>query len=322
MRSIETSADVALAAVKPLEGLRAYRARCLEMTRQALSGGVRTQRTVSPVSGARLEPVGEVEGLMYARCLQSGSLFLVELPEPSRWAHLLSEVNRLRHSPEAFHATLAQSRADHVYTPKLEWIRETLRLQGVERPRVLEVTTAPSDFTALLKASGVCAEVTTIEETALAAGGEHGNARQAQAAVMLESLDRVDDPLALLQAVARGVQPGGLVFITALVSSGFDLAVLGLRNLYLYPPDRTNCFSLTGLATVCERAGFELLEVSTPGALDVEIVQAHRAQNPSLPLSSFERQVVEASRETREAFQTFLQQRGLSSFARLVARKS
>jgi len=320
MRSIQTSVEVALSAVKPLEGLLSYRAYCLAQTRRARQEAAR-RRDRSPVSGTALEPVGEVEGLVYGRDPEGGGLFLMDVADPSPWARLLADVSRYRHTPEAFHASLAQSRTAHVYAPKVEWIRETLRLHGFERPQVLEVTTAPSDLTALLKASGICAEVMTVDEMALRTNGEATACRPAQAAVLLESLDRVDDPAALVRAVARGVEPGGLVFITALVSSGFDVNVLGLRNLYVYPPDRTNCFSLQGLKRLWQQAGFTLVEVSTPGMLDVEIVQRHLTHDPSLPLSAFERHLLDADQETRDAFQAFLQQQGLSSFARLVVKK-
>jgi hypothetical protein len=198
----------------------------------------------------------------------------------------------------------------------------------------MEVVTQPSDFTPLLKGSGLFAEVVTVSEMGLViahtaqdhlgeSGAEHSidKARDVQVAVLLESLDRVDDPGAVLQTVYRCLGDGGLIFVTALVSSGFDVSVLGLRNLYIYPPDRTNCFSLRGLELLVRRAGFSLLEVSTPGVLDVEIVRAHIGYDPSIPLSVFERQLVEADNQSRAAFQEFLQQRRLSSFARVVARK-
>ena len=47
-----------------------------------------------------------------------------DLPDPVRWARLLEEVSRYRHSPAAFHAGLAQSRTDYVYAPKVEWIED------------------------------------------------------------------------------------------------------------------------------------------------------------------------------------------------------
>ena len=321
MRSIQTQQTFSLSSVKPLEGLLGYRAHCLEATRQALRVGAR-RRECSPVTGSRLQPYGQVEGIAYLRCPDSGSLFVAELPEPAMWARLLADVNWYRQSAEALHAGLSRSRADYVYAPKVEWIEDALRLQEVHRPSLLEVFSGVSDFTRLLQESGSFAEVLTADESALAMGSDHDGAQPCvQAAVLLESLDRAYDPEALVRAVVSRLVVGGLLFVTALVASGFDLAVLGTHNLYLYPPDRANCFTVQGLSTLLRRAGLTLLEVSTPGVLDVEIVRAHLRRDPALSLSAFERQLVQADQATQEAFQTFLQQQGVSSFARIVTRK-
>ena len=166
------------------------------------------------------------------------------------------------------------------------------------------------------------AEVLTANEMDFALVPVAANGYQpVHAAVLLESLDRISDPLALVRKVHAQLASGGLLFVTALVSSGFDVEVLGLRNLYLYPPDRTNCFSLQGLSALLMNAGFALLEVSTPGVLDVDIVRAHVERDQSIPLSSFERRLLQSKPETQEAFQMFLQQQALSSFARIVAQK-
>lgn len=321
MRSIQTQHLFPLSAVKPLDGLLNYRAFCLAATRKALAG--RTHRLERSWSSAvRLEPCGALEGLAYVRDPEHGGLFLADRPEPAPWGRLLSEVNRHRHSPAAFHAGLTQSRVDHVYAPKLEWIEDALRLQEIPQTSIMEVVTAPSDFTEFLTESRSFSEVLTVDETELATDRADGSGGpQVGAAVLLESLDRALDPAALLRGVVNRVEEGGLVFVTALVSSGFDMTVLGLRNLYLTPPDRANCFSLHGLTALLRQSGLSPLEVSTPGVLDVEIVQAHVQHDPSVPLSAFERQLVDADGETHEVFQTFLQQRGLSSFARIVTRK-
>lgn len=323
MRSIQTSYTFPLSSVKPLEGLLRYRAYCLEKTRQLLRSPLR-RRERSPVGGARLEPFGYVEDFEYLRCPESDSIFLAQLPDSADWARLLGEVNRYRHSPNAFHSGIEQSRSETVYMPKLEWVESTLRLQGVFKPRLMEVTTPPSAFTSLLKGSDSFKEVLTADETELVIQGrdaKDGSKNRAQAAVLLESLDRSDDPAALLGAVAGCLTEGGLLFVTALVCSGFDMAVLGLRNVYLYPPDRANCFSLRGLELLLSRAGFTLLEVSTPGVLDVEIVQAHLRHGLAVPLSTFERELLNADEETHALFQEFLQQGRMSSFARMVGRK-
>ncbi len=320
MRSIQTNLAFPLSSVKPLGQLLSYRQRCLGLTRAALEKGTRA-RECSPVSHLPLEPFGTVEGLPYGRCPESGSLFLMELPSSEEWTNLLTQVLQYRHSPQAFHRSIAQSRSDNVYAPKLEWIQNTLRIQGIRQPRVLEITTRPSDFTPLLKESVSFSEVLTVDEMRLSASPDGNPSTPVDMAVLLESLDRVDDPERLVKAVANHLREGGLLFVTALVSSGFDVAVLGLRNLYLYPPDRANCFSLSGLCKLLTRSGLSLLEVSTPGVLDVEIVQAHLKQDPGLALSAFEWELMQAEPHTREAFQAFLQAQGLSSFARIVARR-
>ena len=319
--SIETDQTFPLSSVKPFDGLLPYRARCLSETRAACGAGTR-RRAASPVTGAPLLPAGEVEGCAYLRCPDTGSLFLAELPPAAAWASLLSRLSRSRHSSETFHAGIAEQRQEHVHGPKLDWIRSSLRMQGMARPDALHAATVPSEATARLEESGAFHRVTLVDEMALASGAHQpAGPGGFGAAVLFESADRVDDPAALLAAVHRCLAPGGLIFLTALVASGFDVAVLGLKNRYLYPPDRTNCFSLGGLEQLLQRAGFALLEVSTPGVLDVEIVQTHLRADPALPLSAFERQVLRADRQTQQAFQTFLQQHRMSSFARIIGRK-
>ncbi|MFA5974919.1 MAG: methyltransferase domain-containing protein [Elusimicrobiota bacterium] len=320
MRSIQTTIAYPLSSVKPLEGLLGYRTFCFEALQRARAKG-KNQRTQSPINGAPLVPIGSVGGFHYGRCPKTGGLFLMDLPSPESWPGLLAETTRYRHAPKGFHAAVSGSRTENVYAPKLDWIQTTLRLQEIRQPNILEVTTPPSDFSSLLNQSGFFRSVTTVNEMDLCRQTGPAAADPFHAAVLLESLDRVDDPGALLAAVRNRLEPDGLLFLTALVSSGFDLCVLGLNNLYLCPPDRANCFSLQGLETFLKEAGFKLIEVSTPGVLDLEIVQAHMRHDPEIRLSDFEHRLLSSDEETRRAFQSFLQERGLSSFARIVGRK-
>ena len=322
MRSIETSFAFPLAAVKPLEPLLAYRTYCIEATRDVLKSGAEA-RTQCPACGASSARWNEIDGLEYVRCVQCFTLYLQNLPRPSDWAGVLSQVSQQRNAPRALHTSILQSRVENVYEPKLDWIHNTLRLHGVLRARVLEVTTPPSQFSRLLSESPLFVEARTIDESQLLESSStvSSGAGPVEAAVLLESLDRVHDPLKLLESVSQMLRTGGLVFVTALVCSGFDMVVLGTQNMYLYPPDRANCFSLDGLERLLIRAGYKPVELSTPGVLDVEIVAVHQKHNPNLKLSSFEQQLIAGDQETRTAFQSFLQQNRMSSFARLVARK-
>ncbi len=320
MRTIQTETRFPLSSVKPLETLSRYRARCMEETRRILSQGS-SRRTVSPVTGSPLQPFGSVDSFEYLICPDTGSLFLASLPPAAAWAGLLKEMHRVRHSPGGFHSELAASRGTHVYQPKVEWIQETSALQGIRKPALLEVGNAPGDLQELLSRSGSFSRVEFADETALAHGGFPAGKGAFQAVVLLESLDRSDDPVRLLEGAQSCLSKGGLLFVTALVASGFDFQALGTNNRYFYPPDRTNCFTLKGLRRLLEKFKLELVEVSTPGVLDVEIVRAHLIQDPSLPISRFERAIALSDEAVQQAFQSFLQEKGFSSYARLAARK-
>lgn len=318
MRTIQTDIRFPLSSVKPFETLSRYRAHCIEETRKRSAGAAR--RAVSPVTGAPLKPFGSVEGFEYLICPDTGSLFLASLPGAAAWAGLLQEVRRFRHSPGGFHSELAASRADHVYQPKVDWIQETLALQGMRGRALLEVGTPPGDLGELLRKNGSFSRVEFADETALAEGRPELTG-SFQAVVLLESLDRSPDPARLVEQAGRCLDRGGMLFVTSLVASGFDFQALGTRNRYFYPPDRTNCFTLKGLRRLLEKFQFELVEISTPGVLDLQIVRAHLAQDPALPVSRFERELALADEPVQQAFQAFLQENGLSSFARLAARK-
>ena len=321
MRSIETGQTFPLAAVKPLDQLADYREFCLSATRQRLKRSSRP-RGASPITGKPMRPIGDVAGLPYSLCAETGSLFLSEVCEPKEWEELLAETSRRHHAAGRKDGKLSQSRTDNVFAPKVDWIRETLAMQGIRRPRILEAVTPPSEMGSLLKECQSFAEVETVNVMELAHSVAAGpRAASEEVIVMLETLDQVDDPRKLLQNASTRMKNNGLLFVTALVASGFDLEVLGLKSQYLYPPDRTNCFSVRGLQRLLESEGFKLWEVSTPGVLDVEIVQAHLQADSELPLSRFERQIVEADPETRKEFQLFLQRNRLSSHARIVAKK-
>lgn len=317
MRSIQTTYGFSLSSVKPLENLQAYRSFCIAASRKVMDAAPTVLQEKCPCCDADLKPFGAVEGLDYVTCPECASFLLRSSVRPEAWAGLLQEVSNYKRS---HHSSITASRNENVYLPKLEWIQHTLRLHSLSRTRILEFATPPSPFLPLLSGSGVFEEVLSLPEYVLDRPALSG--APTDAAVLLESLDRSADPRALLENVAGSLKKGGLLFVTALVSSGFDISVLGLKNLYVYPPDRANCFSLGGLVRLLKRAGFVPVEISTPGVLDVEIVGTHANHDPSISLSSFERQILDSEPDKREAFQTFLQENLMSSFARIVARLS
>ena len=110
--------------------------------------------------------------------------------------------------------------------------------------------------------------------------------------------------------------------MTSATSSGFEYQVLKEHSPNIIVPDRLNILALEALVDQIEKAGFEVIELSTPGRLDVEIVKRAYEKDPNIPLDSFWKYIFD-SRDANalHSFQEYLQQFRLSSHVRIAAIK-
>ena len=129
------------------------------------------------------------------------------------------------------------------------------------------------------------------------------------------------EPFELLRKVLNLLKQGGLCFITSLLSSGFEVQMLGEKSDIFVPPERMNILSYEGMNALIEKlSGFEILEFSTPGVLDILNV-ANRLED--LNNSAFFKYIFNERQDSEiiNSFQDYLQMNRLGTFARLVLRK-
>jgi hypothetical protein len=139
---------------------------------------------------------------------------------------------------------------------------------------------------------------------------------------LFETLDHIPETRAFLATVHKALKPGGLCFITSILSSGINILLLKEHAKNIFPPDRLNLFSVEGLNQLFGKFDFEVLEFSTPGILDMEILKQTIQQKPDLPELRFVRYLLENRDElVQRSFQEFLQASLMSSYGRILLRK-
>jgi SAM-dependent methyltransferase len=273
-----------------------------------------------PVCGsARHEIFFQRFGRDYALCPRTWTVALASEPDPEVLTAYFqdSDLARFRAS-ETYQLNVAKRRA-HLWDSQIEWVRQRLRRHlGPGRFSVLDWGPKAAGRLPLVAAADFVSDFFVMDPLPPLAP------RPAQApcdvVLLFDALQRFWRPAELLRRINDHIRPGGLLFLTLRSGSGFDVLTLGGRNTTIFPFDHVSLPSVAGLRLLADQAGFEVLELTTPGQLDVSIVEQSR---DSIPLSQyFQRYVMSQCDEAmQERLQAFLQRNNLSSHIQAVVRK-
>ncbi len=137
-----------------------------------------------------------------------------------------------------------------------------------------------------------------------------------------ETMEHVFDPFAFITWCNNLLAPGGLLVLTCPNYEGFDILTLGTISDSL-DAEHINLFNPDSLMLMIGRLGLEIIECTTPGELDAEIVRNKvLAGEVDLGQQPFLHKVLIADWDKQgQAFQEYLKANRLSSHMWLVARK-
>ena len=316
MRRVVTGGDLFEREVRPADLLDRY----LGLVESDLHGlGVLPQRgweRACPACGQAGTPAFERMGFTYLACLGCASLFASPLPDPAALARYHRDGRAERYWREHVLAATAAVRARYTRGPRMHWVTGTATARLGTGLTVCELGGPnPLDRELLMDSAAFRSYVSA----ALVEDSPFGDP-PADVILAFEALERVGD-LSLALRRCRGlVRTSGLLFVSTLSGTGFEVRLLGARMRSLVPPVHLQLLSRYGWLAALEQAGFRLLEYSTPGALDVQAVAEACRRDPGLRLPPIVDELVRTEDdEVLGAFQEVLQQAGLSAHVQFVA---
>ncbi len=317
---------------QPNDLLEKYLTLLNEDNRKMFSAGS-LKVTSCPVTGEReVKKSFRKMGMHYQMSKTLGNIYLS--PRPSM--DLLRQFYFESSAREFWHTTLwpqtAEVRNEKIIQPQLEWAHGFIS-QYCSQKKLHMAEFLPNHLGYGLAAAEVFADsnytmiealfdpATTVEDNNDLEWAKCVEDESLEAALLFEALDRSPDPAGLLENVKQSLKPGGLCFVTCLLSSGFEVQILGEDSGIFVPPERMNLFSFEGMKALIEKVGgLEVLEFSTPGVLDIPNVKINldRVTDSAFFLYILKQRQDE---ELVTSFQDFLQTNQLGTFGRLALRK-
>lgn len=275
-------------------------------------------------------------GYTYWICSRCATLFISPRPPALLidWYLKNSPVSVFRSSNE--YQKLMNKRITEQAAYRAGWLYDLCKQEDINGKRpVIDIETCSKEFVAELKKYKleplILVRPSENLENSLAQSTESpviahslGDIAGANARVIsiFDILEHQSSPFELLQDIYKALGPDGLLVMTTRSGSGFDIQVLW-ENSTILSVEHMNLISIEGIRLLLKKVGFEILEISTPGQLDVQMIERVFSGDNQACVPYF----IKYFLKYRDSFaknrlQQFLQENLLSSHLRIVAKKN
>ena len=279
-----------------------------------------------PACGGASAPAFTKHGFQYDECPACLTLFVNPRPSAEAFFDYYRNADSCKFWATTFYKATAEARRETLWKPKSAAVRNALASLGCDNATVIDIGGGYGIFAEEYRRLTGCEVVVVEPSPELAAACRRRNLHVVEqfletvtsadlpygrrAFVSFELFEHLHDPGVFCGNLFRLMAPGDLLLFTTLSGTGLDIRVLWENSKAVSPPHHLNFLNPRSIKIFLERVGFRVLEVSTPGKLDVDILR----NNKSLIHDRFWRTFLEAGAEADfAAMQEVVASRGFSS---------
>lgn len=139
-----------------------------------------------------------------------------------------------------------------------------------------------------------------------------------KAFVSFELFEHLHDPKLFLETLYNLMDKDDLFIFTTLSGMGVDIQTLWEDSKSIAPPMHLNFFNPKSVTILLESLKFEVLEVSTPGKLDINIMENNL---PKIKDRFFKNFIEYSNQDEKDSMQKFISDNFLSSHMMIVCKK-
>jgi len=276
----------------------------------------------------------EKYGFVYELCPKCETLYVNPRPIAEAFADYYTKSPSSKYWASTFYKETAKARREILWKPKASLILKILTNYASLKHRVIDIGGGLGLFAEELRAQYNLSPVVIEPGPDLALACREKRLEVIEkfleevipedlpvgphAFVSFELFEHLHDPSAFLRNLSTLMNSGDLFIFTTLSSYGLDIQVLWEGSKSVTPPHHLNFFNPYSVALLLCRLGFETLDISTPGCLDIDILY----NNKNLIKDRFWKTFMSNATEIEKSrFQQMISSSGWSSHMMIVCRK-
>lgn len=272
--------------------------------------------------------------LDYAECTNCGTVYMNPKPTLQIMADYYEKSRNYVYWNEVVFPATENIRREKIFKPRVQLLLDLKDKYNFQTNKLVEVGPGYGIFCEELKKQSVFKSILAVEPTpALAETCRLKGidviqkpiedvcfGLNADVIVSFEVIEHLFSPKEFLETCHKNLNSNGFLIVTCPNIEGFDVAVLK-ENSDIIDTEHVNYFSVSSLSKLLEYIGFEVIECSTPGELDVDIVRNKlNSEAVELDIDNFFRKIV-MNKSIGDNFQKFLKENRLSSNMIIVSKK-
>lgn len=278
----------------------------------------------------------EKEGFIFDKCDKCNTIYINPRPTVDMLADFYARSRSMNYWNDVMFPKSEIYRKEKLFKSRASKVIEICKKYGNDFGTIVDVGAGYGTFCEVLKETNTFKKVIAVEpSTGLAKTCEEKGIETINTPIEKVSLINVSvvtnfeviehlfDPEEFVRACADVLPKDGILVITTPNIEGFELKMLKKLSPNIGGPDHLNYFTPYSISYLLEKCGFEVLEVTTPGKLDVELVRKEII-NGNIDVSEdrfLKTVLVDHWEEVGLDFQKFLEDNKLSSHMWAVAKK-
>jgi 2-polyprenyl-3-methyl-5-hydroxy-6-metoxy-1,4-benzoquinol methylase len=302
--------------------------------------GASYQSVPCPACGnADSEFAFDKNGFEYETCSQCDTLFVNPRPAREAFYRYYQEAPSIKFWANRFYKETENARRESIFKPRakmvldkvgefadlnaVRWLADIGAGYGVFCEEASKIFPDHVDVIAIEPSpdlASVCSQkgLTVVNRFLEDITGADLGSDSAGVLTSFELMEHLHAPDEFLRSCASLMRKDGLLIFTTLSGTGLDIQVLWERSKSVSPPHHLNFLNPKSIELLLDRCGFETVEVTTPGKLDVNILENNMEHIKDRFMRTF---LQTASQEAKEDLQGFLQRHNLSSHMMVFARR-